>query len=711
MNQHEYVRDFLPELTELIQTIGDCLLLLEKDPQDASAIDNLFRPTHSIKGASLTIYSYLKESSPDDISLAPLKSIGDLTHTLEDFLSKVRDEHFPLDASYVDVMFQVLERIESFTQDLEQGREVSHPIDDLQSILLGWLKSDSSFISPSETPKQEIHETQEEQEETQAKHEQRTDEPTSEEIDTSSMNECNFELIIDVPPTHRPLAGAYLTMVYRDIQAQYPHSFFSPSVEDLVSSNHFEVERIFGTVFTHHVKDSILTNIQNIRYVKEVILMSFSTPQDRQALKQKEEEQQLADQKNKLAKKEKSVSEIVPKKRESNETIRVPLKRVNELLKNMSELVITKNKLKNLAPQVEGEIGKAIQTLADEMDKTVTDLQNGTMSIRMTPLEQLFSRFPVSVRRDAKSLGKQIEFISEGGNTEIDKALLDHLFEPLNHIVRNSISHGIESEEERLKKGKPKEGRICIRARHEQGFVVIEIEDDGKGLDLEKVTKKAIERGDLSEEKAKNMSSEELAELIFNPGLSTAEKVTDVSGRGVGMDSVRDIIKNKMRGQIEILTETNVGTTIRIKLPLTLSIIMAILTYVNGEVYAFPSSHIFGFRHLPVEQIRYIGNREFYLMDQKEIPIVRLHEYFNIPYAKNEKILKLVIITVGAKQLAVVVDAFGTKMNIVVRSINNHFASLNGLSGCFVLPNGDIGLIVDPNSLINTHNENKKAVT
>ncbi|GAB6589470.1 chemotaxis protein CheA [Bacillus cereus] len=707
MSPNEYIQYFLEEATMISQEIGQCLLTLENTLDDTSVIDRLFRSIHTMKGSSLTLFNLIEEANPDDTNLKSLKLIGTLSHKFEDFLSKVRDDGQLLKIDQIDSMFQISERIEGFLTDISQNEESSNQIDDLISILSGWLseetvpaKENNSSITPvtQETTQEESIETT-------------TNTNTSElwSKETSDMNQCNFELFLNIPETHITLAGAYLSKIYREIQTQYPHAFFSPSIEDLMSQDNFQVTNIYITVFSHHVKEPIISFVESLKYVKNINILSFQTPAEKKELKQKEEE--IQNQKNKKSQQnqQKKAENSHPIKSESNETIRVPMKRINELLKNVSELVIAKNKFKNLAPQVHGDIAKDIQDIADEINKIVTDLQNGTMSIRMTPIEQLFGRFPVDVRKVSKELGKKISFSTDGGTTEIDKALLDQLFDPLMHLVRNSIVHGLESEEERLKKGKSKDGHITLRARHEQGFVVIEVEDDGRGIDIEQVTKKAIDRGTLTAEKASSMTQSELAELIFQPGLSTAEKVSNVAGRGVGMDSVQDDIKNKMQGQIEILTEAQVGTTIRIKLPLTLSIISANFTHVNNEVFAFPSSYIYHFTHLPIEKIRYIGNKEFFLYREKEIPIIHMRDYFNLPKLSiKPEILKLVVIQVGNKFLALVVDDFGDKMNIVVRSVHNQFVTLDGIGGCFVLPNGDIGLIVDPNSLVATYSKKNR---
>lgn len=389
-----------------------------------------------------------------------------------------------------------------------------------------------------------------------------------------------------------------------------------------------------------------------------------------------------------------------------SQNIKVNIDRLDDILKHVSNLVILKNKLYNQTHMEDLDVSlKNVREVSSEISQIVEFLQESVMNVRMIPLEQIFNRFPKYVRKTAKELGKDINFESFGGETEIDKVLLDSLSDPLMHLIRNSIDHGVETKEARIAKGKDPTGVISLSARHDQGSVVITIEDDGAGIDTKKVLKKALDRGVVSEEKSKTMSEKDIVNLIFNAGLSTAETVTDISGRGVGMDVVKNNIIENMQGQIDIESSLNHGTKTIIKLPLTLAIINAMLTKINGDVYAFPSNLVESVEEIYESDLKKVFNNEIYILNEKnlEVPIIRLSEFFNIPSNPSEEgKLSIIIVKTMTNFVGLTVDEFIGHEDIVLKNTGDYLGKIPGISGCNVMGNGELSLIVDVNSIVST---------
>lgn len=681
--RNEYLGIFLEESQGMLTEIGNCLLDIEKNPNNSKTIDELFRCVHTIKGTSKQLMSHFESEFPDDVTIPTLHKIGILTHTLEDFLSIVRkelanDPSFIIDSQQIDVIFVVEEVIENLVFSLKENKEddidITPHLSELNK-LVGAENSHSTNTNENERTKLD-----------------EDDNPLLEEVIKypSHFNELKIQLFLNLTDEMKGLAGAFATMSFKEIKEKYPYSTIKPSIKDMMKTDNYVVEDIFITIYSEEEQETIEAFVESIRNVKTIKSLSFTTEEMR--LKKRLEEEEKKKQNREKEKTNTSKGNI--------ETISVRLDRIDEMYKNTSELVIVKNAMKNLAPHLEGEIGKQLQVLIDELDTIVEDSQKVTMNIRMTPLEQLFDRFPMDVRRTAKEENKNVIFEMDHGKTEIDKTLLDQLGKPLMHIIRNSIAHGIESEEERLSKGKSPEGNVYLRARHEQSFVIIEVEDDGRGIETEKVKQKAIANGIITEDQASMMKKDEINALIFHPGLSTANEITENKGRGVGLDFVKTEIQEKMKGSIIIESIENVGTKFIIKLNLTLAIITSMIVKINGEVFAIPSSNVVQFQLAHKDEIRYVANNEVFLFFDKELPVIRLKKYFNLSNANVEsEYLHLVIVNVGKHSYALAVDEFEDKMNIVVRSFGSFLGNLVGIGGSFVLPNGDIGLIIDLNSL------------
>jgi len=390
--------------------------------------------------------------------------------------------------------------------------------------------------------------------------------------------------------------------------------------------------------------------------------------------------------------------------KKSSETIRIDVERVENLMNLVGEIVLDRNRILRVTADVDRECrSEAVEKLIEavtSLDRTVSDLQVAVMKLRMQPIRKIFSKFPRVVRDLARKLGKKVQLIIEGEDTELDRSILDKLEDPLIHLVRNGVDHGIEPPEERVKEGKPETGTIRLFAFHEGDHIVVGIEDDGRGIDPEKVKKKALEKGLITPEQAAQMSDKEAYELLFLPGFSTAEKVSDVSGRGVGMDVVASTI-HSLRGSIEIDSELGKGTTILLKLPLTVAIIRTLMIGIRGQVYAVPL-------HSVVEVVRYdeslvkeVGSFKSFMLRDEVLPLFSLNELLEVE-DEDEKHF-IVIVKVGERLIAVSIEALYGEEEIVIKSLGELLSDIPGIAGATIAGDGRVVLILDLNSLLSDY--------
>ncbi|MDM7203034.1 MAG: chemotaxis protein CheW, partial [Thermodesulfobacteriaceae bacterium] len=407
-------------------------------------------------------------------------------------------------------------------------------------------------------------------------------------------------------------------------------------------------------------------------------------------VEKKEVERKSLPEMSKEAKEEKETSAI-PQVQLTETHIKVDVKLLDILMNLAGELVLARNRVVQLANRMnDSELLRSVQTLS----MVTTELQETIMKTRMQPIAVVFNKFPRIVRDLSKALNKKVNLYIEGAETELDRSIIEAIKDPLTHLVRNSIDHGVEPPEIRAQMGKSPEGKLFLRAYHEGGQVVIEIEDDGKGIDLEKIKRKAIEKGFLSEEEASKLTEKEILSLIFKSGFSTAEKVTQVSGRGVGMDVVKTNIE-KLGGSIEINTLLGKGTTVRIKIPLTLAIIPALIVTSHTQRYAIPQVSLRELVSINLERdILKIGDTEFFRLRGEIIPVLRLSEILNYENGRNQE-KNLVILTTGEKFIGLLVDSIYDSEEIVVKPLGKWFKDIPIYSGATIMGDGKLALILD----------------
>ncbi len=382
-----------------------------------------------------------------------------------------------------------------------------------------------------------------------------------------------------------------------------------------------------------------------------------------------------------------------------NRSVRVDIEKLDVLMNLVSELITAKNGIVSVSESEKSETAQSIREQVEYLESITTNLHESVMKVRMVPIESVVSRFPRMIRDLSKKLNKKMELYMSGEDTELDRTVIDEIGDPLMHILRNSADHGLESAEIRKERGKPEVGSIFLDAYQDGNNVVIEVRDDGNGIDIEQVRRKALEKGTITPEQANNMDDKAFLDLLFRPSFSTSEKVTEVSGRGVGLDVVKTKIEG-LGGDIEVKTELTVGTTFVIRLPLTLAIIQALMVILGDEKYAIPLNTIQTIEDISVGDIKYIRGKEVISFRENVIPLIRLSDVLDIEQTEKVENLIVVIIQKGDKKAGLVVDELIGQQEIVIKTLGKYLNNNKLLSGATILGDGEVALILDVNTLL-----------
>ncbi|MBR3457413.1 MAG: chemotaxis protein CheA, partial [Selenomonadaceae bacterium] len=379
------------------------------------------------------------------------------------------------------------------------------------------------------------------------------------------------------------------------------------------------------------------------------------------------------------------------KKSHAGQSVRVDIEKLDTLMNLMGELVVNKVRLEQIGQA--HRISELTETL-EQMDRVTTDLQNIVMKVRMVPVSQVFNRFPRMVRDVAKELNKEINLTIEGEETELDRTVIDEIGDPIMHLLRNSLDHGVEHPDDREAKGKPRVGEVGLIARHEGNNVVIMVTDDGAGINADKMRRKAVEKGMMSQEEVDKLDDADAVRIIFLPGFSTAEQISDISGRGVGMDVVRNKIE-ALSGHVDVETHIDEGSVFKIKLPLTLAIIQAMLVKVQEEIYAIPLGSIDSTINIQPDDIKTVQNKEVIVLRGEIIPIIRMEQTLQVPHVKDFEEIFVVVVHAGEAKAGIVVDNLIGQQEIVIKTLGNLFTGLKMFSGATILGDGRVALIID----------------
>lgn len=692
MDVSQYLEIFIDETKEHLQSLNEQLLVLEKEPENEETINEIFRAAHSLKGMAGTM---------------GYKRMQRLTHDMENVFSEIRAGKMKVKAVLVDVLFKGLDALENYLDHIvntsDEGSEDNEGIIHALNVIL------KDGLSVANEPK---HEEKVEVSQaavltatldhgkvlTLAGHESRA----VEKMRAEGGNAYNITVYVQESCI---LKAARAFLVFKAIEEHGDIIKSDPDVQD-IEDERFDLE--FSIILlTKESAEKIKNVIMNVSEIRDVVISeAVITTKTEVVEKQAEATATAKENKDSLTTKTSAAKAAVPARKEAskpivNRSVRVDIEKLDDLMNLVSELIIAKNGLVSLnTTETKVETGVGFNEQIEYLERITTNLHQSVMKVRMVPIESVVNRFPRMIRDLSKKLDKKMELYMTGEDTELDRTVIDEIGDPLMHLLRNAADHGLESNEERIRLGKPEAGSIFLDAYQEGNNVVIEVRDDGSGINVDKVRKKAIDKGTITAEQAETMSDKDIVDLLFRPSFSTAEQISDVSGRGVGLDVVKTKIET-LGGSIETKTVLGQGSNFIIRLPLTLAIIQALMVELGNEKYAIPLGSIDTIESVDVKEIKYVQSKEVIHLRGKVIPLIRLSHVLDVP--KNEETiseLTVVIVKKGDKLAGLVVDNLIGQLEIVIKSIGKYINNSKLISGATILGDGEIALILDVNSLV-----------
>ncbi|HOQ08680.1 MAG TPA: chemotaxis protein CheA [Syntrophomonadaceae bacterium] len=667
MDMTQYLDVFLEESKEHLSNLNQQLLTLEKNPGNQAALNEIFRAIHTLKGMSSTM---------------GYEDLADLTHHMEDVLSDLKEDILQADSQVVDLLFQCLDRVQMTIEQIERTGTAGFNNQDLIKAL-GNVKADifttqdqGEVIAGADTiqiASQSLHTISQ------------SFSFDLNEYDLTVLQEAasrGYQIIylrIAVDPASL-MKSVRAFMVFKVLEEDCEVLKSNPPVPDLEDG---KFDDTFDIIIVTKQPANII--IDRLEHISEIRVDTYETVDISQLAVQ-----QSTNTASQTTQETKEPSDIKGNQK-IKQTVRVDIDRLDSLMNLVGELVMHKGRLEEIGSS--RRIVELNETI-EQIDRISSDLQSVVMKVRMVPIEQVFNRFPRMVRDLAKELNKEIDFQIEGKETELDRTVIDEIGDPLIHLLRNAVDHGIESPAVRAQMGKPRIGTIVLRARHEGNNVLIEVEDDGSGIDFERVKQKAVDKGLVSSKEAEEMPNEKALELLFSPGFSTSDNVTDISGRGVGLDVAKNKIE-ALNGEIHVDSKLGQGTKFKIKLPLTLAIIQALMVSVRDEIYAIPLSSVDETTMLSPEDIKLIQGQEVMVLRGTVLPLYRLDSLLEVPGEKQSDEMYVVVVSKGDKQIGLVVDGLIGQQEIVIKSLGKFLAGIPGIAGAIVAGDGNVRLILD----------------
>ncbi len=693
MDVSQYLEVFIDETKEHLQNLNTQILDLEQTPDDMGTINEIFRAAHSLKGMAGTM---------------GYKRMQNLTHNMENVFSKVRDGELKVNAGIVDTIFQCLDALEEYLDNITSSAdEGTNENESIIKALCGFLNgegasSEAPAAAPAKAkaPAAAPAPAATDDAENKWKNIALTDEQRHVMGVAKGAGKNVVGITVYVNETCI-LKAARAFLVFKSLEEVGEVIVSSPSAQDIEDERFdFDFSLI---VISDKSCDEVMKVAGNVSEISKVVGgdVDIAPVSEEAAPAAKVDTASSApaatadkgDQANKPVEKKKPVV---------NRTVRVDIEKLDVLMNLVSELIIAKNSLVSAATGnsekgAQGEIGEHIEYL----EAVTTNLHESVMKVRMVPIESVVNKFPRMIRDLQKKLNKKMELYMSGEETELDRTVVDEIGDPLMHLLRNSADHGIEADaSERIAKGKPEAGSIFLDAYQDGNNVVIEVRDDGNGIDVEAVKRKALERGTITEEQGNMMTDQEIINLLFLPSFSTAKVVSDISGRGVGLDVVKSKIE-ALSGEVEVKSTLGVGSTWTIRLPLTLAIIQTLMVIVGGEKYAIPLSNIQTIESIRPDEVKTVQQKEVINLRGTIIPIVRLSEVLGCESLKDpNEDLVVVIVKKGDKMAGLVIDELTGQQEIVIKSLGKYINKSKLISGATILGNGEVALIIDPNALI-----------
>ena len=712
MDVSQYLEIFLDETKEHLQNLNTLILNLEQSPEDMDAINEIFRAAHSLKGMAGTM---------------GYKRMQNLTHDMENVFSEVRNGQIKVKANMIDILFQCLDALENYLANIQatsdEGTENNEP---LMKLLNGLLEPETSS---DETPKKDkVQNT--------AKASDAVATSDSKSLDTKEpkkwldikLDESAKDVMKEAIRRGKKVYGitvfvqescilkaARAFLVFKALEPIGEIIVSVPSTQD-IEDEKFDLD--FSMFFiTEKDSDVVMRAIKNVSEIREAIAEEV----DKEQLISSSEEDAYEEVEVTSTKKQNNVdtnTAVVstsqkqvqetqtakPDKKNSvskpivNRTVRVDIEKLDVLMNLVSELIIAKNSLVSAAA-TDTSGNTNVNEQIEYLESVTTNLHESVMKVRMVPIESVLNKFPRMIRDLSKSLNKKMELYMTGEETELDRTVVDEIGDPLMHLLRNSADHGLESPEVRKQRGKNSVGSIFLDAYQDGNNVIIEVRDDGNGIDVDVVKNKAIERGVITADQAENMPDKDIINLLFLPSFSTAKVVSDVSGRGVGLDVVKSKIE-ALSGEVEVRSKLGEGSTFTIRLPLTLAIIQALMVDVGNEKYAISLSSIQTIEDISPSEIKTVQAKEVINLRGSVIPLVRLNTVLDVTSTKTEdESMVVVIVKKGDKMAGLVVDNLMGQQEIVIKSLGKYISKSKIISGATILGDGEVALILDTNAL------------
>lgn len=653
MDMSEYKKEFISEAKDHTDFLNEGLLTLEKTPEDEDNINKLFRSFHTLKGNAAAM-GFMKFS--------------ELSHSLEDLLSKVRDKKLHVSKELIDVLLEGVDLLEQglklIDEDNSEGLEPDNAMANIKK-LLG---------------------TKDENFDTQINSLINFSEDEQKEIDEEKKKGLNIFRVIISFDAKNILKTAKSLLIIRDLTNQGRIIHATPALDDIKQGKFSDaIELVFSIQKTKEDTDKIINKVSGL---KEVKLLDLDEKYEAKT-ELKKEANQTQTQKNNSDKSNNS-------NQTQTETVKVEMNQLDFLMNLVGELLISNIRLKDIDSKKEYQNLKSVLT---GIDRIIMDLKDEVMEVRMLPIGHIFNRYPRMVRDLAGKQNKKINLVLEGSDIKFDRTVLNEIGDPLIHLLRNSVDHGIETPDERINSGKKEEGTINLIARRDKNNAIIELFDDGAGIDPQRVKESCIKKGIITKEEADKLTDKEAQMLIFKPGSSTNEVITDISGRGVGMDVVLSKI-SKLGGKITLDSKIGEGTTIKLELPLTVAIVTAFLVRIKDETYAIPLVNIDENLDIKLKDVKTIRGQEVFELRGREIPLLWLHELTGMHDFERSENLTVMVVNKNTEKIGLVVDEILSQQQILIKALQNCVKNTKGFAGVTILGDGNVALILDINSLI-----------
>ena len=713
MDVSQYLEVFIEEAKEHLQALNEHLLILEKGPENENTINEIFRAAHSLKGMAGTM---------------GYKRMQKLTHDMENVFQEIRSGKMKVRSQLTDVLFEGLDALQEYVDNIvntqDEGTNENQPLIDALARELNIGLNGDGAEAEAPAQKQEEAAPAPSAAPAEAAPEQAAAPAVQLEVSSGSVTYADhektaikeaasqgmsaLEISVDLQETCL-LKAARAYLVFKAVE-EIGEIIKSIPDAQMIEDEKFDFN-FTVVILTKAEIDDVRNRVLNVSEVKDchITKVGFTEVEAEAPAEEKDKDEKKdgaapagAKAAAPAAQAAKPNAQQPAKKAVVNRSVRVDIEKLDDLMNLVSELIIAKNGLTSISLDDFGKKEKrsVFNEQIEYLERITTNIHQSVMKVRMVPIESVVNRFPRMIRDLSKKLNKPMELYMSGEETELDRTVIDEIGDPLMHILRNSADHGLESAEERIRRGKPETGSITLNAYQEGNSVVIECSDDGGGIDTEKVRRKALEKGTITEEQAEQMTEKDFIDLLFRPSFSTADTISDVSGRGVGLDVVKSKIES-LSGTVECKSILGLGTTFTIRLPLTLAIIQALMVVIGQEKYAIPLGSIDTIEDIPVSDIKRVEKNEVVNLRGNVIPLVRMADILDVPGERPEREnITMVVVAKGEKKAGLIVDELIGQLEIVIKSIGKYINNSKIISGATVLGDGEIALILDANSLV-----------